>query len=138
MTTINTSSLNAYSSALTLAVKTKEADTAGVSGVSAEKKTVQVSLAPAEVKKTSGAGGTKSATDETIEKLQEQIKQTEKQMAALQAQLAATEGGSGTPEEKAQRVMALQMQIATTSATLQAQQGALLQLLTSGGVNTTA
>jgi hypothetical protein len=34
--------------------------------------------------------------------------------------------------------MAIQMQIAATNATLQTLQGALLQMMTSGGVNTTA
>jgi uncharacterized protein involved in exopolysaccharide biosynthesis len=137
MTTINTSSMSQYASPVNLAVK-KEADPATAQAVSEEKKTVGASLPPAEVKKSSGAGGGKSAAEETIEKIKEQIKQTQKQLAALQAQLAAAQGGSGTAEEKAQKAMAIQMQIASTNATLQTLQGALLQMMTSGGVNTTA
>lgn len=137
MTTINTSSLNSYASSLNLTVK-KEADAAASTAVVEEKKTVAVSLPVAKTKEAGGAGGSKSSTDETIEKLQRQIKETQKQLTELRAQLAAAQAGTGTPEEKAQRVMALQVQIATTSATLQTQQGALLQLITSGGVNTTA
>lgn len=140
MTTINTSSLNSYATSLNLTVK-KEADAASATAVNEQKKTVAVSLPVADAKKASGAGGaggSKSSTDETIEKLQQQIKETQKQLTQLREQLAAAQAGTGTPEEKAQKVMALQMQIATTSATLQTQQGALLQLLTSGGVNTTA
>ncbi|MDF2641674.1 MAG: hypothetical protein K0R45_946 [Pseudomonas sp.] len=137
MTTINTSSLNSYASSLNLTVK-KEADAAASKAVVEEKKTVAVSLPVAKTKEAGGAGGSKSSTDETIEKLQQQIKETQKQLTELRAQLAAAQAGTGTPEEKAQRVMALQVQIATTSATLQTQQGALLQLITSGGVNTTA
>lgn len=137
MTTINTSSLNSYASSLNLTVK-KEADAAASKAVVEEKKTVAVSLPVAKTKEAGGAGGSKSSTDETIEKLQQQIKETQKQLTELRAQLAAAQAGTGTAEEKAQRVMALQVQIATTSATLQTQQGALLQLITSGGVNTTA
>lgn len=137
MTTINTSSMSQYASPVNLAVK-KEADSATAPAVSEEKKTVGASLPPVEVKKSSGAGGGKSAAEETIEKIKEQIKQTQKQLAALQAQLAAAQGGSGTAEEKAQKAMAIQMQIASTNATLQTLQGALLQMMTSGGVNTTA
>ena len=137
MTTINTSSLNSYASSLNLTVK-KEADAAASKAVVEEKKTVAVSLPVAKTKEAGGAGGSKSSTDETIEKLQQQIKETQKQLTELRAQLAAAQASTGTPEEKAQRVMALQVQIATTSATLQTQQGALLQLITSGGVNTTA
>jgi predicted RNase H-like nuclease (RuvC/YqgF family) len=137
MTTINTSSLNPYVSSLNLTVK-KEADAATSTAVVEEKKTVAVSLPVAQTKEASGAGGAKSSTDETIEKLQQQIRETQKQLTELREQLAAAQAGTGTPEEKAQRVMALQMQIATASAALQNQQGALLQLITSGGVNTTA
>ncbi|MFJ4141517.1 hypothetical protein [Pseudomonas sp. NPDC089734] len=143
MTTINTSSLSAYSSALTLTVKNKDADSTTATDA-AEKSGVSVSLDGAKVGGTAvaagaGAGGSSSSsTDETIEKLKEQIEQTEKLLAQQQAQLAAAQNGKGSEDEKAQRVMAIQMQIATTTATLQTQQGALLQLTTSGGIDTTA
>jgi len=50
--------------------------------------------------------------------------------------LAAAQNGNGSDAEKAQRVMAIQTQISSTTALLQSQQAALIQLM--GGVNTTA
>ncbi|MBI6853558.1 hypothetical protein YA0002_12345 [Pseudomonas cichorii] len=140
MTTINTSSLSAYSSALTLTVKNKDADTATTD--STQKTTgVSVSLEGAKVgggaAPAGGAGGSSTA-DDTIEKIKEQIKQAQKQLVQQQAQLAAAQNSKGSEEEKAARILAIQGQIAQTSSTIQTLQGTLLQLTTSGGVNTTA
>ncbi|MEN1831915.1 hypothetical protein AAIM60_03475 [Pseudomonas lijiangensis] len=140
MTTINTSSLSAYSSALTLTVKNKDADTATTD--STQKTTgVSVSLEGAKVgggaAPAGGAGGSSTA-DDTIEKIKEQIKQAQKQLVQQQAQLAAAQNSKGSEEEKAARVLAIMGQITQTSATIQTLQGTLLQLTTSGGVNTTA
>ncbi|MCI3944218.1 hypothetical protein K0038_01226 [Pseudomonas syringae] len=144
MTTINTSTLNSYSSAFTLAIKKPEVDAdkaTATSAVDAEAATDETSAdgktGAAEGGGTVG-GSSKSALDETMDRIKEQIKQTQKQLAEQQAQLAAAQSGKGTQEEKAQKAMTIMGQIAVTSATLQTLQGALLQLQTDGGVNTTA
>ncbi|MBA1229422.1 hypothetical protein G7013_07140 [Pseudomonas viridiflava] len=141
MTTINTSSLNAYSSSFAVTIKNQDAQAAAAAATDGEKKTAEVNLegakATAAPEGGSAGGSSKSALDETMEKIKEQIKQAQKQLAQQQAQLAASQN-SGTPEEKAQKALAIQTQIMATSATLQTLQGALLQLQTEGGVKTTA
>ncbi|MCD5993815.1 hypothetical protein KDX38_09280 [Pseudomonas sp. CDFA 602] len=142
MTTINTSTLSAYSSSFSLSVTTKDAQAAAAANTTTDdKKTTEVSLEGATTNAASGGsagGSSKSALDETIDRIKEQIKQTQKQLAQEQAQLAAVQNGSGTPEEKAQRAMSIQAQIVATNAALQTLQGSLLQLMNEGGVNTTA
>ncbi|QXG34069.1 FlxA-like family protein [Pseudomonas viridiflava] len=141
MTTINTSTLTTYSSSFTLAVKSQDTQ-AGAASTDGEGKSkgisVDLSTASPTASGGSAGGSSKSALEQTLEKLKEQIKQVQKQLAEQQSQLAAAQSGKGTPEEKAQRAMAIQTQIGATTATLQTLQGALLQLQTEGGVNTTA
>ena len=141
MTTINTSTLNAYSSSLSVTVKNQEAQAATASATD-DKKTIETDVAGANATAPaeggSAGGSSKSALDETIEKIKEQIKQAQKQLAQQQSQLAAAQSGKGTPEEKAQKALSILSQIMATSATLQTLQGSLLQLQTQGGVNTTA
>ncbi|KAA8695989.1 hypothetical protein [Pseudomonas caricapapayae] len=145
MTTINTSTLNTYSSSLTLTVKNPDAEAtkaATASTTEAEKTSDQASTeggkAGAAAGGGSAGGSTKAALEQTIEKIKQQIKEAQKQLAQQQAQLAAAQSGKGTPEEKAQKALAIQAQISATSANLQTLQGSLLQLQTEGGVNTTA
>ncbi|CAM3062181.1 hypothetical protein BZK31_11860 [Pseudomonas floridensis] len=143
MTTINTSTLSAYSSSLSVTVKNQEAQAANAAATQDdEKKTTEVSLEGAKVAGTAEGGtvggSSSSALESTIDKIKEQIKQAQKQLAQQQAQLAAAQSSQGTPEEKAQRAMAIQAQIMATSASLQTLQGTLLQLQTQGGVNTKA
>ncbi len=144
MTTINTSSLSAYSSALTLTVKNKETENATSTATDSTQKTgVSVSLEGAKVgdaAKAGGAGGSSSSTgaDQTIERIKEQIKQAQQQLVRQQAQLAAAQNSKGSEEEKAARILAIQGEIAQTSSTIQTLQGTLLELTTSGGIKTTA
>ena len=145
MTTISTSSLSTYSSAYSVTIKKDDAATTAASSdettatgeaTSTDSTKVAAGGAPAG----GGAAGssTSDATQESIEKLQEQIEQTEKQLQQQDQQPAAAQNGSGTPEEKAQKAMAIQAQISGTNATLSSQQAALVQLQTSGGIDTTA
>ncbi|MGN2435455.1 MULTISPECIES: hypothetical protein [Pseudomonas syringae group] len=144
MITINTSTLNSYSSPLTLAVKTTEAEAikSATATTETEKSSDQASTEGGKAGAASGGGSvggsSQSALDETIEKIKQQIKDAQKQLAQQQAQLAAAQSGKGTPEEKAMKAIAIQAQVSTTSATLQTLQGSLLQLETQRGVNTTA
>ncbi|RMO71339.1 hypothetical protein [Pseudomonas syringae group genomosp. 3] len=144
MITINTSTLNSYSSPLTLAVKTTEAEAikSATATAETEKSSDQASTEGGKAGAASGGGSvggsSQSALDETIEKIKQQIKDAQKQLAQQQAQLAAAQSGKGTPEEKAMKAIAIQAQVSTTSATLQTLQGSLLQLETQRGVNTTA
>ncbi|SHM80189.1 hypothetical protein SAMN05216593_103229 [Pseudomonas asturiensis] len=141
MTTINTSTLNAYSSSLSVTVKNQEAQ-AATAVATDDKKTAETDVAAANatgpVEGGSAGGSSSSALDSTIEKIKEQIKQAQKQLAQEQSQLAAAQSGKGTPEEKAQKALSILSQIMATSATLQTLQASLLQLQTQGGVNTTA
>ncbi|RMN48591.1 hypothetical protein SAMN05444506_102180 [Pseudomonas syringae] len=144
MITINTSTLNSYSSPLTLAVKTTEAEAikSATATTETEKSSDQASTEGGKAGAASGGGSvggsSQSALDDTIEKIKQQIKDAQKQLAQQQAQLAAAQSGKGTPEEKAMKALAIQAQISATSATLQTLQGSLLQLETQRGVNTTA
>ncbi|WP_122318186.1 hypothetical protein [Pseudomonas cichorii] len=144
MTTINTASLSAYSSALTLTVKSKDAEKVTSTATdSAQETGVSVSFEGAKVggaASAGGAGGSSSATgvDKTIERIKEQIKQAQQQLVQQQAQLAAAQNSKGSAEEKAARILAIQGQIAQTSSTIQTLQGTLIELTTSGGIKTTA
>ncbi|TDV60873.1 hypothetical protein [Pseudomonas sp. LP_7_YM] len=136
MTTINTSSLSAYSSVFTAALKNDES-------TKGDAATVNVNLRGS-VYKDPQAKGTgradeqpSSPSDQAIEQLQEQIKQTQKILQQQQAQLAVAQNSKAPEEEKAQQVMAVQQQIAGTMAQLNAQQAALLELM-KGTVSTTA
>jgi hypothetical protein len=142
MTTINASSLNSYSTSFTVAVKkdvTAEAADGSIS-TTADTGSVSASTPPA----AGGAGGAGSASDsssaseQAIEKLEEQIKETQKRLQEQQQQLAAAQAGAGSDEEKSQRVMAIQGQISSSTASLATEQAALLQLQKSGSINTTA
>ncbi|MCV4262844.1 hypothetical protein [Pseudomonas capsici] len=142
MTTINTSSLSAYSNALTLIVKDKENEKAtSTEADSTQKAGVSVSLEGAKVggaAPAGGAGGSASKFKDTIERIKEQIKQAQQQLVQQQAQLAAAQNSKGSEEEKAARILAIQGQISQTSSTIQTLQGVLLELITSEGVDTTA
>ncbi|WP_122532964.1 hypothetical protein [Pseudomonas viridiflava] len=145
MVTINTSTLRAYSSSLSLTVKNQEAQKATATATATtddDKKTTEVNLENAKADGASDGGSvggsSKSVLDSTKDKIKEMIKLAQKQLAQQQAQLAAVEASQGTPEEKAMKAMAIQTQIMATSANLQTLQGALLQLETEGGVKTTA
>lgn len=144
MTTINTSSLGVYTSPFTVSIRKDEAATAVADKTAATetdelagKDSTQAAngAAPA-----GGAGGGAAAdmNQESIDKIKEQIKATQKQLQQTQKQLSSVQNGSGTEEQKAQQAMAIQTQIMGLNSTLQALQGALLQLVTSGGVDTTA
>ncbi|KOP60498.1 hypothetical protein OX90_05915 [Pseudomonas coronafaciens pv. porri] len=145
MTIINTSTLNSYSSSLTIAVKTTDAEAAKATAASTTETEKTGDQAATEGGKAGAAAGggsvggsSQSSLDSTIEKLKQQIKEAQKQLAQQQAQLAAAQSGKGTPEEKAMKAIAIQAQISATSANLQTLQGSLLQLQTEGGVKTTA
>ncbi|ADD52991.1 hypothetical protein BTW15_27985 [Pseudomonas syringae pv. tomato] len=147
MTTINTSTLNSYASSLTIAVKPTDAEATKAAATATtttetEKSSDQASTEGGKAGAAGGGGSvggsSQSALDDTIEKIKQQIKDAQKQLAQQQAQLAAAQSGKGTPEEKAMKALAIQAQISATSATLQTLQGSLLQLETQRGVNTTA
>ncbi|GAB7532162.1 hypothetical protein PS3A_45770 [Pseudomonas sp. 3A(2025)] len=137
MTTINTSSLSSYSSALSLTARKPEAVQAD------ETKTSETTRVSADLSgaKTGGASKSKSTattpTEEMIEQIKKQIEQTEKQLEQQRAQLAAVQSSKADEQTKAQQVMAIQVQIAATSANLQTLQGSLLQLI-GGSIDTTA
>lgn len=143
MTTINTSSLSPYSASLSLTVKNQAAEEQAATGTSTEKAGATVSLAGAQAGGAAGgaAGGgsaTSSSVEETIANIKEQIEAAKKELAKQQAQLNSVQNGSGSEEEKAQKVMAIQVQISATNASLQTLQATLITLTTQGGVSTTA
>lgn len=145
MTTINTSSLNTYASSFSVTIKKDDTATAAVnsdatSATGDEASTDSTNVAAGGAPAGGGAAGssTSDSTQESIEKLQEQIEKTEKLLKEQQQQLAAAQNGNATPEEKAQKAMAIQAQISSTNATLASQEAALVQLTTSGGIDTTA
>ncbi|EPJ80846.1 MULTISPECIES: hypothetical protein [Pseudomonas] len=141
MTTISTSSLSSYSTAFSVTIKKDPAATAAVptaTVATAEDDSGKPSTVAVDA---TGAGGATAsspsdAAQKSIDQLKELIKETEKQLQKEQQQLAAALNGNGSDAEKAQRAMAIQTQIASTTALLQSQQAALIQL--TGGVNTTA
>ncbi|TDV46446.1 hypothetical protein EC919_11138 [Pseudomonas graminis] len=135
MTTINTSSLGAYSSVFTAAVKTDDS-------TKSDAKTASVELrgnvyGDPQATGAGKAGAASSPQDQAIQQLQEQIKETQKILLQQQAQLAAAQNSKASDEEKSAQVMAIQQQISGTMAQLNAQQGALLNLM-KGTVSTTA
>ena len=135
MTTINTSSLSAYSSVFTTAVRNDES-------TKSDATTVDVNLRGNVYEPPKGAGSASSAETATtreqlIKQLQEQIKQTQKILEQQQQQLAAAQASKAPEQEKAAQVMAIQQQISGTVAQMAAQQAALLELM-KGSVSTTA
>jgi gas vesicle protein len=144
MTTISTSSLSPYSAAFTATIKKDDAATTDASTdattAAGEDSTKSTTVEAGGAAGGGGATGssTSDATQESIDKLQEQIKETQDQLKKEQQKLAAAQNGNGTEEEKAQKALAIQAQISSTNATLASQQAALLQLTTTGGVDTTA
>ncbi|WP_024645262.1 FlxA-like family protein [Pseudomonas syringae] len=150
MTTINTSTLNSYSSSLTLAVKPTDAETtkaataaaAATTTTETEKSSDQASTDDGKAGAAGGGGSvggsSEASLNQTVEQIKQQIKDVQKQLVEQKAQLAAAQSGNGSAEEKAQKSMAIQGQISVISANLQTLQASLLQLETGGGVNTTA
>lgn len=140
MSTISTSSLSSYAAAFSVTVKKDDAAATPASTDAASAAEGDGKRSAVAVDATGAGGATASsssdATQQSIDQLKELIKETEKQLQKEQQQLAAAQNGNGSDAQKAQRVMAIQTQIASTTALLQSQQAALIQLI--GGVNTTA
>lgn len=144
MTTINTSSLNLYSSPFALASKADQ-DKASEGATS-----VGVNLKTATSKSTAttaaAAGGqqapAKTPAQQAIDQLKERIAETQKRLQEQMRQLAAAQASDAPPEIKAQQVMAIQQQISGTTAELGAEQASLMTLLKAqakgSSVNTTA
>jgi flagellar motor switch/type III secretory pathway protein FliN len=135
MTTINTSSLGAYSSAFTVGFKNDES-------TKSDATTASVNLRGNVYQEPKAAGAGKSGEASTpreqmIKQLQEQIKQTQKMLEQQQQQLAAVQSSKAPEQEKAAQLMAIQQQISGTMAQLNTQQAALLELM-KGSVSTTA
>ena len=135
MTTINTSSLGAYSSVFTAAVKTDDS-------TKSDAKTASIDLRgnvydDPKAASAGGSGDAPSMKESMIKQLQEQIQQTQKMLQQQQAQLAAAQGSKAPDEQKAAQVMALQQQISGTMAQLGAQQASLMNLM-KVSVDTTA
>lgn len=78
-----------------------------------------------------------SVREQLVKQLQEQIKETQKMLQRQQAMLSAAQNSGAPDDEKATQVMSIQQQIAGTTAQLNAQQAALLELM-KGSVKTTA
>jgi Tfp pilus assembly protein FimV len=135
MTTINTSSLGAYSSVFTAAVKTDDS-----AKIDAKAASVELRGNVFDDPKAGGAsqsGDAPSMKEQMIKQLQEQIQQTQKVLQQQQAQLAAAQNSKGSDQERAAQVMAIQQQISGTMAQLGAQQASLLNLM-KVSVDTTA
>lgn len=134
MTTINTSSLSAYSSVFTAGLKNDES-------TKSDATTANVSLRGNVYQEPGAKVGEiqapASPREQMIKQLQEQIKQTQKILTQQQQQLAVAMNSKASDQEKAAQVMAIQQQIAGTMAQLTAQQAALLELM-KGTVSTTA
>jgi Tfp pilus assembly protein FimV len=127
MTTINTSSLSAYSSVFTVGVKTE-----GSAKSDATTASIDLRGNVIEDPKAAGAsqsGDAPSMKEQMIKQLQEQIEQTQKILQQQQAMLAAAQNSKASDQEKAAQVMALQQQISGTMAQLGAQQASLLSLM---------
>lgn len=141
MVTINTSSLGAYSSVFAGGVKTA-ADSKVDESKSGESTSVSVELRGNVFKvdgedSKAGAAAASNPTQEAIERLQKEIKETRKLLLREQQQLAAAQSSKAPEQEKASRIMAIQQQIAGTQAQLATQQAALMTLM-KGSVSTTA
>lgn len=135
MTTINTSSLSAYSSVFTAGFKNDQSS-------KSEATTTSVNLRGNVYKTPEAAGAGKAQEGSTpreqmIKQLQEQIKQAQKTLQQQQQQLAAVQASKASDQEKAQQAMAIQQQIANTTAQITTLQGSLLELM-KGSVSTTA
>jgi Tfp pilus assembly protein FimV len=127
MTTINTSSLGAYSSVFTAAVKTDDATKSDVKAASVELRGNVYGDSKASA--ATESGDAPSMKEEMIKQLQEQIERTQKILQQQQAQLAAAQGSKAPDELKATQVMAIQQQISGTMAQLGALQASLLNLM---------
>lgn len=133
MTTINTSSLSAYSSAFTVGFKNDESTKSDATTAS-----VNLRGNVYQEPKAAGAGSEASTPrEQMIKQLQEQIKQTQKMLEQQQQQLAAVQSSKAPEQEKAAQLMAIRQQISGTMAQLNTQQAALLELM-KGSVSTTA
>lgn len=133
MTNISVTSISVYSKAPAVLIKSN-------SGTEDESKAAESdnSNSDSKVAVTSSGNSSKSSSETAIEKLKEQIKETEKRLQQQQQQLAAAQADGGNKDVKAQRLMAIQGQISSTSAMLATQQAGLAQLEKSGSINTTA
>ncbi|HXR01875.1 MAG TPA: hypothetical protein VN798_15915 [Pseudomonas sp.] len=134
MTTINTSSLSAYSSVFTAGLKNDESTKSDATTANVSLRGNVYQEPGAKVGETQAPA---SPREQMIKQLQEQIKQTQKILTQQQQQLAVAMNSKASDQEKAAQVMAIQQQIAGTMAQLTAQQAALLELM-KGTVSTTA
>ena len=134
MTTINTSSLSAYSSVFTAGLKNDESTRSDATTANVSLRGNVYQEPGAKVGETQAPA---SPREQMIKQLQEQIKQTQKILTQQQQQLAVAMNSKASDQEKAAQVMAIQQQIAGTMAQLTAQQAALLELM-KGTVSTTA
>jgi predicted ribosome quality control (RQC) complex YloA/Tae2 family protein len=134
MTTINTSSLSAYSSVFTAGLKNAESTKSDATTANVSLRGNVYQEPGAKVGETQAPA---SPREQMIKQLQEQIKQTQKILTQQQQQLAVAMNSKASDQEKAAQVMAIQQQIAGTMAQLTAQQAALLELM-KGTVSTTA
>ncbi len=135
MTTINTSSLSAYSSVFTTAVRNDESTKSDATSVDVNLRGNVYQTPTAAGSGKAEEGGT--PREQMIKQLQEQIKQVQKMLQQQQQQLSQAQSSKAPEQEKAQQVAAISQQIAGTSAQLIALQASLLELM-KGNVNTTA
>ena len=135
MTTINTSSLSAYSSVFSAGVKNDESTKSDATTASVNLRGNVYQSPGASKSGEAESGG--SPQEQVIKQLQDQIKQTQKILQQQQQQLAVAMNSKAPEQEKAAQVMSIQQQISGTMAQLSAQQAALLELM-KGTVNTTA
>ena len=135
MTSINTTSLSLYSSALTVrpSTDTTQATDAEPGSVKLQGNLFKSVSATGE---TGGAPAT-NPVEEAIKQLKERIKEAQKQLKEQQEQLAAVMNSRMSEQEKAQRVMAIQQQIAGTLGLLAGLQASLMEMV-KGSIKTTA
>lgn len=127
MTTINSGTVNIYSSAYALQTKTQTEKTDSEAAEASEVKKLDVSLQGATVGAAASSGST---IEKMIEQVKKQIEETQKQLQELQQQLAAAQVSKQSEENKAIEVATIQAQIATTNAQLTTLYGSLMQLQT--------
>ena len=135
MTTINTSSLSAYSSVFTAGFKNDESSKSDATAASVNLRG-NVYQSPS-ASKSGEAESAGTPREQAIKQLQEQIKQTQKILQQQQQQLAVAQSSKAPDQEKATQVLAIQQQISGTMSQLSAQQAALLELM-KGTLKTTA
>jgi hypothetical protein len=135
MTTINTSSLSAYSSVFSAGVKNDGTPKSDATNASVNLRGNVYQSPGASKSGEAESGG--SPQEQVIKQLQEQIKQTQKVLQQQQQQLAVAMNSKAPEQEKAAQVMSIQQQISGTMAQLSTQQAALLELM-KGTVKTTA